>query len=112
MGVSLAGFQSRSVVKWDRWACDTVRQNQQLGHPLVRDWPVVEGDVRQWIKDFDVESLSLAVWIWLRVGRRVNPSQWEASTRHIKTHAICFPPLWKSSVTSGLALLSWRTSRA
>ncbi|MGH6630587.1 MAG: DNA cytosine methyltransferase, partial [Burkholderiales bacterium] len=58
MGVSLAGFQSRSVVEWDKWACDTVRQNQQLGHPLVRDWPVVEGDVRQWSKEFDVESLS------------------------------------------------------
>lgn len=58
MGVSLAGFQSRSVVEWDKWACDTVRQNQQLGHPLVRDWPVVEGDVRQWIKDFDSELLS------------------------------------------------------
>jgi DNA (cytosine-5)-methyltransferase 1 len=56
MGVSLAGFQSRSVVEWDKWACDTVRQNQQLGHPLVRDWPVVEGDVRQWIKEFDVAS--------------------------------------------------------
>lgn len=55
MGVSLAGFQSRSVVEWDKWACDTVRQNQQLGHPLVRDWPVVEGDVRDWIDRFAPE---------------------------------------------------------
>lgn len=54
MGVSLAGFKSQSVVEWDKWACDTVRQNQQLGHPLVRDWPVVEGDVRDWIDHFDV----------------------------------------------------------
>ena len=45
MGVSLAGFRSQSVVEWDKWACDTVRQNQQRGYPLVRDWPVVEGDV-------------------------------------------------------------------
>lgn len=57
MGVSLAGFQSRSVVEWDKWACDTVRQNQQLGYPLVRDWPVVEGDVRHWVRDFDADSL-------------------------------------------------------
>lgn len=56
MGVSLAGFRSQSVVEWDRWACDTLRQNQQLGHPLVTDWPVVEGDVRDWINAFDAAN--------------------------------------------------------
>lgn len=57
MGVGLAGFQSQSVVEWDKWACDTVRENQRLGNPLVQDWPLVEGDVRDWIRDFDVSSL-------------------------------------------------------
>jgi DNA (cytosine-5)-methyltransferase 1 len=57
MGVSLAGFRSHSVVEWDKWACDTVRQNQQLGYPLVCDWPVVEGDVRNWVRDFDCSAL-------------------------------------------------------
>lgn len=57
MGVSLAGFRSHSVVEWDKWACDTVRQNQQLGNPIVKDWPVVEGDVRAWIRDFDFKAL-------------------------------------------------------
>ena len=57
MGVSLAGFRSHLVVEWDKWACDTVRQNQQLGNPLVRDWPVVEGDVRKWVRDFDTQGL-------------------------------------------------------
>lgn len=57
MGVSLAGFRSHSVVEWDKWACDTVRQNQQRGYPLVRDWPVVEGDVRQWNQDFNAQHL-------------------------------------------------------
>ncbi|MFG6439973.1 DNA cytosine methyltransferase [Roseateles sp. LKC17W] len=52
MGVSLAGFKSHGVVEWDRWACDTVRQNSERGHPLVADWPVFEGDVRQWIDAF------------------------------------------------------------
>lgn len=52
MGVSLAGFRSRAVVEWDRWACDTVRQNRERGHPLVSDWPLYEGDVRAWIRDF------------------------------------------------------------
>ncbi|NLV40123.1 MAG: DNA (cytosine-5-)-methyltransferase [Candidatus Hydrogenedentes bacterium] len=46
MGVALAGFESQAVVEWDRWACDTIRKNQDRGHPLVRDWPLWEGDVR------------------------------------------------------------------
>jgi DNA (cytosine-5)-methyltransferase 1 len=46
MGVSLAGFKSLAVVEWDKWACDTVRQNQLRGFPLVGDWPLTEGDVR------------------------------------------------------------------
>lgn len=46
MGVSLAGFRSLAVVEWDKWACDSVRQNQLRGFPLVGDWPLNEGDVR------------------------------------------------------------------
>ncbi len=54
MGIGLAGFQPLAVVEWDRWACDTVRENQKRGYPLVQDWPLHEGDVR----DFDFASLS------------------------------------------------------
>jgi DNA (cytosine-5)-methyltransferase 1 len=57
MGVALAGFRSLGVVEWDRWACDTVRQNQGRGHPLVADWPLYEGDVRQWINSVDVSAM-------------------------------------------------------
>lgn len=46
MGVSLAGFESLAVIEWDRWACDTVRENQKRGYPVVADWPLWEGDVR------------------------------------------------------------------
>lgn len=53
MGVSLAGFESLAVVEWDKWACDTVRENQRRGYPLVQDWPLWEGDVR----DFDWSSI-------------------------------------------------------
>ena len=53
MGVSLAGFKSLAVVEWDRWACDTIRENKRRGFPLVADWPVHEGDVRE----FDWASL-------------------------------------------------------
>lgn len=57
MGAAFAGFRSRGVVEWDRWACDTIRQNQGRGHPVVADWPLHEGDVRQWIQTVDVQSL-------------------------------------------------------
>jgi len=46
MSVSLAGFDSLAVVEWDRWACDTIRENQKRGYPVVADWPLWEGDVR------------------------------------------------------------------
>jgi DNA (cytosine-5)-methyltransferase 1 len=46
MGIGLAGFQPLAVVEWDRWACDTIRENQKRDYPLVRDWPLHEGDVR------------------------------------------------------------------
>lgn len=46
MGVTLAGFKSLAVVEWDRSACNTVRENQRCGYPLVAEWPLHEGDVR------------------------------------------------------------------
>jgi DNA (cytosine-5)-methyltransferase 1 len=46
LGLALAGFRNRAVVEWDRWACDTIRENQTRGHPLVADWRVHETDVR------------------------------------------------------------------
>lgn len=46
MGVGLAGFEPRAVVEWDKWACDTIRENQGSGYPLVSGWNVHEGDVR------------------------------------------------------------------
>jgi DNA (cytosine-5)-methyltransferase 1 len=58
MGASLAGFKSHAVVEWDRWACDTIRQNQNRGYPLVADWPLFEGDVRHWLRDFDGAPLA------------------------------------------------------
>lgn len=47
MGVTLAGFESLATVEWDKWACDTVRENQRRGYPLVAHWPLHEGDVRE-----------------------------------------------------------------
>lgn len=54
LGVSGAGFQPVAVIDWDKWACDTIRENQDRGlEPLVH-WPLTEGDIR----DFDYRSLA------------------------------------------------------
>jgi DNA (cytosine-5)-methyltransferase 1 len=50
MGLALAGFKAEAVVEWDKWACDTIRQNKERGFPLVMDWTLVEADVREWIQ--------------------------------------------------------------
>lgn len=47
MGLSRAGFSPVKVVEWDRWCCDTIRENQSRGFALVKSWPLVEGDVRK-----------------------------------------------------------------
>jgi DNA (cytosine-5)-methyltransferase 1 len=46
MGIGLAGFESHAVVEWDRWACDTLRDNKRRRFPLIQDWNIIEGDVR------------------------------------------------------------------
>ena len=46
MGISQAGFTPAAVVEWDRFCCDTIRENQASGVDHVVDWPLVESDVR------------------------------------------------------------------
>lgn len=47
MGVSNAGFSPQLVVEWDRWCCDTLRDNRSRKGSIVSKWPEpVEGDVR------------------------------------------------------------------
>lgn len=53
MGLDLVGFKPLAVVEWDRWACDTIRENKRRRHPLVVDWPLHERDVRT----FDLSGL-------------------------------------------------------
>lgn len=47
MGVSLAGFQSLAVVEWDRWACDTIRENQRRGFSLGGELAALRGGCSQ-----------------------------------------------------------------
>lgn len=53
MGCAIAGFEHLAVVEWDKWACDTVRENQKRGYPILAGWNLHEGDVRA----FDWDSL-------------------------------------------------------
>lgn len=52
LGLSLAGFKPRAIVEWDKWACDTIRENQAADYPMVADWPVHHRDVRDWIDEY------------------------------------------------------------
>lgn len=60
LGVSLAGFTPDAVIEWDKWACDTIRENQRRQNPLVTDWLLHEQDVRLFdfstIKNVDLVS--------------------------------------------------------
>jgi DNA (cytosine-5)-methyltransferase 1 len=48
MGLCQSGFRPAKVVEWDRWCCDTIRENRRNQADLVALWPdPIEGDVRQ-----------------------------------------------------------------
>jgi DNA (cytosine-5)-methyltransferase 1 len=54
LGVSQAGFDHLALIELDPNACETIRANQALGHPIASRWPLHESDVR----DFDYSTIS------------------------------------------------------
>ncbi|MBT0567369.1 DNA cytosine methyltransferase [Williamsia sp. CHRR-6] len=60
LGCELAGFEPVVVAEWDRWACDTMRENSARGYPLVEHWSIHEGDVRgvDWSGLSDIDLVS------------------------------------------------------
>jgi len=46
IGLHEAGFRPVNVIEWDRYCCDTLRENKQRGTEAVADWTLTEGDVR------------------------------------------------------------------
>lgn len=62
IGIAKAGFETRQVIEWDRWCCDTLRQNRAAGIAPVKDWPEpMQADVRQvdfsaWENELDLVS--------------------------------------------------------
>ena len=53
IGASRAGFVPATVIEWDRYCCDTIRENQARSIAPLAHWPLVQGDVRS----FDYASL-------------------------------------------------------
>lgn len=48
MGISKAGFKPVEVVEWDRWCCDTIRENRNARVKPVHAWPMpTHDDVRR-----------------------------------------------------------------
>jgi DNA (cytosine-5)-methyltransferase 1 len=47
LGTAQAGFEHLAVVELDPYACETIRENQRRKHPLVKNWPLHEVDVRE-----------------------------------------------------------------
>ena len=47
IGTCLGGFEHAAVIEWDRFCCDTIRENRDRGVSPVADWPLIEGDVRE-----------------------------------------------------------------
>jgi len=48
IGTARGGFAHEAVIEWDRNACDTLRRNKAEHVEHVRDWTIVEGDVRDY----------------------------------------------------------------
>lgn len=46
LGSSLAGVEHVAAAEWNKWACETMRENAAAHYPLVDGLNVLEGDVR------------------------------------------------------------------
>lgn len=47
MGLHQAGFHPVNVIEWNRYCCDTLRENKSLGTAAVKSWKLTLGDVRE-----------------------------------------------------------------
>jgi DNA (cytosine-5)-methyltransferase 1 len=47
IGTSNAGFSHSAVIEWDKYCCDTIKENKLQKFSIVQNWPIFEGDVRQ-----------------------------------------------------------------
>jgi len=52
LGCEIVGFEPLVLIEWDKFACDTIRKNQQRNYPLLMNWNLQQTDVR--LFDWDV----------------------------------------------------------
>jgi len=74
LGVSRAGFEHTAVVEWNRNACFSMMENQRRGTVHVRNWPILEDDVRnvrftQFGEDLDLLAGGVPCQPWSLAGR-------------------------------------------
>lgn len=74
LGISKAGFTHSGVIEWDSDACASMRANQEAGAEYIRDWPIVQADVRtvsfsEFGTDFDVLAGGVPCQPWSLGGK-------------------------------------------
>ncbi|MBA4087285.1 MAG: DNA (cytosine-5-)-methyltransferase [Novosphingobium sp.] len=47
IGLHEAGFRPATVIEWDSYCCDTIRENQVRGIHALKNWKVTQSDVRE-----------------------------------------------------------------
>ena len=47
LGTALAGFEHIQMIEWNAHACATLTHNRDAGLEHARNWPIVQGDVRE-----------------------------------------------------------------
>jgi DNA (cytosine-5)-methyltransferase 1 len=57
LGIEKAGFRHHTVVERDKDCCQTIRENQRNGYPLLEGWHLFAGDIRH----FDYLSIKSEV---------------------------------------------------
>ena len=48
LGPATAGLRHKVVIEWDADSCATLRRNRDAGVEHVKEWDVVQGDVREY----------------------------------------------------------------
>ncbi len=91
MGTAMAGFRHEAVLEWDKYCCDTIRENQQRGMRLVRKWPLHEMDVRK----FDFSSLTDGIDL-VAGGPPCQPFSIGGKARGMKDERNMFPEVFRA----------------
>jgi DNA (cytosine-5)-methyltransferase 1 len=86
LGISNAGFQHKAVIEIDHDACETLRQNQNHGLAPVTNWPLYEGDIR----NFDFAAIGGEIDL-LAAGVPCQPWSLGGKHRGYEDHRNLFP---------------------